>query len=98
MKKTKLPTFSEHKRRSLRDSSFRKVFSEPDDDIFIETAYQLIKLRKRARLTQAQLAQKLRISQQAVARLESLSYKGHSLSTLQRIADALHKRLRLQFV
>ena len=98
MKKIKLPAFSEHKKRSLKDPSFKKAFSEPDDDIFIETAYQLIQLRKRAHLTQAQLAQKLSISQQAVARLESLSYKGHSLSTLQRIANALHKRLRLQFV
>ena len=98
MKKSKLLTFEEHKNRSLRDPKFRKVFEEPDEDIFIETAYQLIRLRKKAGLTQVQLAKKLRISQQAIARLESLSYKGHSLSTLQKIADAFHKRLKLQFV
>lgn len=98
MKKTRLPTFSAHKKRSLRDPSFRKAFFEPDDDVFIETAYQLIELRKKAGLTQAQLAKKLRISQQAIARLESLSYKGHSLSTLQRVAEVLHKKLKVQFV
>ncbi len=98
MRKSKLVTFEDHKRRSLRDPRFRKAFEEPDEDIFIETAYQLIRLRKKAGLTQRQLASRLRISQQAIARLESLSYKGHSLSTLQKIADAFHKRLRLQFV
>jgi len=98
MRKAKLVTFAQHKKRSLKDPAFRKVFNEADDDIFIETAYQLIQLRKSAKLTQAQLAKKLGISQQAIARLESLSYKGHSLSTLQRVADVLHKKLRLQFV
>lgn len=98
MKKSKLITFAEHKRRALKDPAFRTVFAEPDDDIFIETAYQLIQLRKKAGLTQAQLAKRLGVSQQAIARLESLNYKGHSLTTLQKLADVFHKRLRLQFV
>jgi len=98
MKKSKPLTFEEHKNRSLKDPKFRETFEEPDEDVFIETAYQLIQLRKKAGITQGQLAKKLGVSQQAVARLESLSYKGHSLSTLQKIADAFHKKLKLQFV
>ncbi|MEK7858223.1 MAG: helix-turn-helix transcriptional regulator [Elusimicrobiota bacterium] len=98
MKKSRSVTYEQHLKRSLKDPGFRKVFAEPDDDIFLETAYQLITLRKKAGLTQAQLAKKLGVSQQAVGRLESMNYKGHSLATLQKIADVLHKKLRLQFV
>ena len=38
------------------------------------------------------------VSQQALARLESLSYKGHSLRSLARIARACGKKLRIDFV
>jgi len=98
MKKKKPDDFERYKRQALKEPKFRKAFEEPDEDIFLETAYQLVMLRRKAGLTQSQLAKKLKISQQAVARLESLSYKGHSLTTLQKIAETLNKKLKLQFV
>jgi DNA-binding XRE family transcriptional regulator len=98
MKKTKLTTFDEYKKRALKDSAFRKALGEPDDDPFLEVAYRLIALRHELGLTQVQLARKINVSQQALARLESLSYKGHSLRSLNKIAQACGKKLQINFV
>lgn len=98
MKKTKLTTFDEYKKRALKDPAFRKTLGEPDDDPFLEVAYRLIALRRELGLTQAQLAKKINVSQQALARLESLSYKGHSLQSLNKIAQACGKKLQINFV
>lgn len=96
--KTKLTTFDDYHKRSMKDPAFRKAMAEPDDDPFLEVAYRLIELRRELGLTQAQLAARLKVSQQALARLESLSYKGHSLKSLWNIAKVCGKRLRIEFV
>ena len=96
--KTKLTTFKEYKKHALKDSSLRKSLEEPDDDPFLEVAYRLIELRREKDLTQADLAKRIGISQQALARLESLSYKGHSLRSLYNIAQACGKKLQINFV
>ena len=49
--------------------------------------------RIEAGLTQEQLAKKIGTKQPVIARLEDADYEGHSLSMLQRIADALGKKL-----
>ena len=56
---------------------------------------QLAALREKAGLSQKQLARKLRTSQQNVSRLESPSYKGHSLSMLRRVAGILGATVRV---
>jgi ribosome-binding protein aMBF1 (putative translation factor) len=53
--------------------------------------------RKEARLTQKQLADRIGTHQSVIARLEDSDYDGHSLSMLQRIADALHKTVHIAF-
>jgi len=50
---------------------------------------QLVSLRKRAGLSQKELAKRVGTSQQQISRLESPSYKGHSLSMLRRVAEVL---------
>jgi transcriptional regulator with XRE-family HTH domain len=54
-------------------------------------------LRERAGLSQAQLAARLKTSQQQISRLESPGYEGHSLSMLRRVARALNARVRVSF-
>lgn len=98
MKKMKLLTFDEWMRNALKSPSFRKAMEEPDDDPFLEISYRLITLRRKLGLTQAQLAKKVGISQQGLARLESLNYKGHTLQSLNKIAQGLGKKLQVQFV
>jgi transcriptional regulator with XRE-family HTH domain len=53
--------------------------------------------RTEAGLTQTQLAELIGTSQPTIARLEDADYEGHSLSMLQRIADALHRPLLISF-
>lgn len=96
--KRKLVDYRKWRRKALQDPEVRKALQESDDDPAIAVALQLIRMRGKHRLTQAQLARKLHTSQQAIARLESLSYTGYTLKVLGRIAEAFNKRLRVQFV
>lgn len=51
-----------------------------------------------AGISQAQLAKLIGTSQSVISRLEDADYDGHSLTMLQRIADALHRRLEVRML
>ena len=61
-------------------------------------ARKIYELRKRAGLTQEQLAKLVGTSTSVICRLEDADYQGHSLAMLKRIAGALNKRVELRFV
>jgi DNA-binding XRE family transcriptional regulator len=61
-------------------------------------ARKIFTLRKRAGLTQAQLAKMVGTTTSVICRLEDADYQGHSLAMLRRIANALNKRVELRFV
>jgi len=90
--------YKKWREKALRDQDVRKAYEAADEDPFIEVAHQLLQLRKKAGWTQKQTAKIIGTSQQAIARLESLDYRGHSLSTLEKIAAAFHKKLHIEFV
>jgi ribosome-binding protein aMBF1 (putative translation factor) len=90
--------FEEDLKKRLKDPRFRKVWEEPTGDVYLDTAFEVIKARREKRLSQRELAEKVGTSQQAIARLESPSYKGRNLSTLERVARALDKKLEVRFV
>ena len=54
--------------------------------------------RTAAGLTRAELAKLIGAQQPVIARLEDADYQGHSLTMLQRIAEALNQRLELRFL
>jgi len=54
--------------------------------------------RKASGLSQKQLADMAETHQSVISRLEDADYDGHSLSMLQRIAEAFGKRLHIAFV
>jgi ribosome-binding protein aMBF1 (putative translation factor) len=54
--------------------------------------------RTQAGLTQQQLADLIETKQSVIARLEDADYEGHSLSMLQRIAQALNQRVEIQLM
>ena len=97
-KKQKFYTHKDWFREQMKDPEFVKALHEPDDDPFIEIAYQLVQLRNKCNLTQKELARKMRTSQQAVARMESPSYRGYSLQTLAKVARVCEKKIKFQFV
>lgn len=60
-------------------------------------AHEIYTLRKRARLTQEQLARLVGTTGSVISRLEDDDYEGHSLKMLQRISIALNRRLEIRF-
>jgi ribosome-binding protein aMBF1 (putative translation factor) len=63
-----------------------------------ELAQMIYRVRTQAGLTQQQLADRIGTKQSVIARLEDAEYQGHSLSMLQKIADALNQRLEVKLV
>ena len=61
-------------------------------------ARKIYALRKRAGLTQQQLAKLVGTTTSVICRLEDAYYLGHSLAMLRRVAEALNKRVELRFV
>jgi ribosome-binding protein aMBF1 (putative translation factor) len=63
-----------------------------------EVARKIYELRTAAGLTQAQLAKMIDTTASVICRLEDADYQGHSLAMLNRIAAALNKRVKIEFV
>ena len=79
-----------------KDPELRKMIAE--EALNARVARMIYEARRRAGLTQVQLAGLIGTKQPVIARLEDADYAGHSLSMLQRIAEALGQRLELSFV
>jgi len=95
MKKQKLQTLKKRLSKELKDPEFQKYYEE--EGINVKIALEIIRLRELHHLTQKQLAKKLKISQQAVSRLEQPDYAGYTLHTLIKLANAFHKELLIKF-
>jgi ribosome-binding protein aMBF1 (putative translation factor) len=79
-----------------KDTELRKMIAE--EALNVRVARMIYEARTQAGLTQAQLAELIGTKQPVIARLEDADYEGHSLSMLQRIAEALGQRLEVNFV
>lgn len=78
----------------LGDAEYRREYDALEDEFALASA--MIQARKRAGLTQAELAKEMETSQTAIARMES----GRALpsgTTLKRFARATGTRLRITF-
>lgn len=63
-----------------------------------EIASRIYKLRKKAGLSQRQLAARIGTTASVICRVENADYAGHSLPLLRRIGVALNKRVVVRFV
>jgi transcriptional regulator with XRE-family HTH domain len=61
-------------------------------------AEMILAARKKAGLTQGQLARLVGTTESVISRLEDADYEGHSLTMLRRIAEALDHRVEVQLV
>jgi len=87
---------SEILRRRYIGESIERIASLEAERVNAEVARTIYELRKKAGLTQKELAQMVRTTQSVISRLEDADYEGHSLSMLNRIAMALNRRLSVQ--
>ncbi len=83
----------------------RYVKGHPDRETAVERelvnldiACKIYNLRKKAGLTQKQLAERVGTTASVISRLEDADYQGHSLTMLRRIAAALGKRVEIRLV
>jgi transcriptional regulator with XRE-family HTH domain len=86
---------SEVKKELMLDGEFHAEYEELEEEFAL--ASQLIEARKKAHLTQDEVAKKMGTTQSVVARLES----GHplpSLRSLKRYAEAVCGRLEIRVV
>jgi len=77
------------------DQELRDMVAE--EHLNVRVARMIFDAREGEELTQKQLAQLVGTTQSVIARLEDADYEGHSLTMLQRIAEALGKRVEIRF-
>lgn len=85
-----------HRRYIGRNLRKHRALQKERDNLQI--AQRLYEMRCEAGLTQAQVAKKVGTSTSVISRLESADYHGHTTKTLRDIAQALGRRLEINFV
>lgn len=86
--------FDLYLKEQIKDPDFKEKFRKAGEAW--DVAIQLASLRKTSGLSQRELAKRVGTSQQQISRLESPSYKGHSLSMLRRVADVLGANVHVE--
>jgi ribosome-binding protein aMBF1 (putative translation factor) len=90
-----VPAGDLHRKWMRDDAGYRAEYAALEEEYSLASA--LIEARAKAGLTQEQLAQRMKTTQAAIARLESGRFKP-STRTLERFAEATGTRLRISFV
>ncbi len=75
-----------------RSREFREAFDEARRAT--EIARELARIRRAEGVSQAEIARRLKTSQQAISRMEHPDYEGHSIRSLVRYAESLGRELR----
>jgi len=75
-----------------RSRAFREAFDEARQAT--EIARELARIRRDEGVSQAEIARRLKTSQQAISRMEQPDYAGYSIRTLVRYAESLGRELR----
>ncbi|MFA6552492.1 MAG: helix-turn-helix transcriptional regulator [Candidatus Paceibacterota bacterium] len=88
----KLHTFEETFKKSFKSENFRKTYNE--ETVRLKMVQQIKGMRRMKKITQKELAQKTKMPQSAIARIESGKHS-FSLGTLNRIARAFGKEVVL---
>ncbi len=78
------------------DPSFKEKLDKADEAWDI--AFKIYDLRKKAGLTQTQLARLVHTKQSNIARIESADYTSYTLKTLEKVTKALNARLDIKIV
>ena len=86
--------FQDILKKELKNPEFKKHYDEYGKQL--EIAYQILKLRKQRKMSQIELAKKLKTKQSNVARMES-GQQNFTTDTLQKIADIFGMDLRVEF-
>ena len=81
--------------KKMESPKFKAVYDEVSAKMSV--GEQIAELRHKAKMSQLELARKVRTSRTAIARYESGDYDKYNVGTLAKIAKALRKTLRISF-
>jgi predicted XRE-type DNA-binding protein len=85
--------FEEDRARLFADSEFRAIYAQ--EAAKKELWLQLVEARQAAGLTQAEVAERMGVTQSQVARVEKQGYENYSLRTLRRYLEAVGGELEV---
>ena len=88
-------TFEEDLAKRLKDPEFKKIWEE--SEVEYQLSCKLIEARLKSKLSQRDLAKKVKTSQAAISRIEAMN-GNPSLSLLKRIATALESKLSISLI
>lgn len=95
MKKTKDAV--EILRKRMETNPHLKALVE-EERVNYQAALAIHEGRKKAGMTQAQLANEIGTTQSVISRLEDADYRGHTLKMLEQIAEALDRHVEIKFI
>ena len=90
-----MTNFNDYLTQQMKDPAFKKAYEQLEPEFAIIQA--IIDARKSAGITQKELSQKSGIAQGDISKLEN-GNANPSIKTLQRLAAALGKTLKIKFV
>ena len=92
----KLKDFKKIKAEWMKDPSVRKEYEDLKAEF--QMAEELMRARVKAKMTQAELAEKIGTKSSAISRLESPYYGKASISMIKKVAQALGCDLQIKLV
>ncbi len=78
------------------DAEVREMYEQAKANVHV--AQLIYDARTEAGLSQTELAQMVGTTQSVISRLEDADYEGHSLSMLNRVAQALNRQVKIDLV
>ncbi len=82
-------------KEDLKNPEFRKYYEK--ETMFLKIAYEIVKLRHKLGLSQKDFAKLVGTTQQVISRLESGTYTGYTLKTLEKLAKAINTKIVISF-
>ena len=82
--------------RLMQNKEFRDRFNEEYQNVCIGD--RIAKARYKAKLTQEDLAKRIKTTKSAISRYENANYQGYSIKLLNRIAKACDAELKIDFI
>ena len=93
-KKIRYLSFEKHLAKQLKNPEFKRYYDEYGKQL--EIAYQILHLRKKKEMTQAELARKIGTKQSNIARMET-GQQNFTIDILQKIASVFNCELKVKF-
>ena len=87
-------SFEDHLKESLKDPEFKKVWEESEPEYLL--AREMIRKRLEKKMSQRDLAKKLKTTQAVISRIETMN-ANPSLSLLKRIANVFGSNFKVSF-